>query len=338
MNLNKLHKWSYLIMAVLTLVLLIAVIVVSNTGENEQMKGPLVVTLFVIYAVLQTVCVVFMKPKLSVYRIGFYVLHVGIVVMLVGFALYEIAGQSLHVNVPVNSSGDVYTQIQNEDKSFTDLGFGIRLNNFSVDTYESGAPRQYIANVGVYEGNSATGAMYNSDNVVIEVNKTYRRNGWKIFLMSYDDGSSAMPGVLPVEEYSSVGGAQAAVSLMMSSGKYDNANIDYFEYDPAKGGRVALGTDPEIWKSMTGKYTAKVYKSENSDYYYVVLSRTYVQLLFKKDPGEFVTLTGMVMTILGVVMMCLIRGKKAGDEGGSSEPETAGRSVSSGAKKGSGKI
>lgn len=324
-------------MALLTAVLLIVVIAVSATGDNGALKGPGVIAVFAVYVVIQVVCIVFMKPQLSVYKIGFYALHIGVVVMLVGFALFELGGQSHYVNIPVDSSSkNGFDRIQTEDGSLVSLGFGVKLNNFTVEKYESGAPKQYVANMGIYRENPDTGAMYNSDNVTVSVNDTYRCEGWKVFLMSYDDGSSAMQGLAPIEEYTSVGGAQAAVTMMMSSGKYDNATIDYFEYDPAKGGRVAIGTDASVWESMTGKYTARVYQSENTGNYYVCLSRTYVQFLFKKDPGEYVVLTGMALIILGVILMCIIRGKNAGDEEGRAKTRKKLGALAKENKKGSG--
>jgi hypothetical protein len=50
-------------------------------------------------------------------------------------------------------------------------------------------------------------------------------------------------------------------------------------------------------------------------------------VLIKHDPGEYVTLLGMITVILGAVLMCLVRGKKDSPAGDFDSPDSA--SVSS---------
>ena len=197
-------------MALLTVIMAVIVAAVSSSGNNEALKGPAVIGIFGVYFAVQLVCLFAMKPSASIYKVGFYLLHAGMLVLLVGFMLFEIFGISLHANVPVNSTGSVYHAITKEDGATQELGFGIRLNNFKVENYASGAPKYFGAYLGVYDyREDGSGAMYNSENVTLEVNNTYRKNGWKIYLMSYDDGSARLPDSEVFAEYSSVGGASA---------------------------------------------------------------------------------------------------------------------------------
>ena len=307
MKQSTFHKWSYVVMAVLILVMAIAVIAVSLSGDVGLLKGPMMIGIFVIYAVLQAVCLVYMKPSLSVYKAGFYLLHFGMLVMLLGFLLFEIFGISLYANVPVNSSGSVYPAITREDGSKQELGFGIRLNNFTVENYESGAPKYYGANLGIYDyKEDGSGAMYNSENTVLEVNNTYRKNGWKIYLMSYDDGSACLPEAEVFDRYSSVGGAAAVVAQMTNSQKYKDATVYYFRYDPKYAAYTSVGSDVSALADMQGMCSAEIYRGEDGNYY-AYLSSTYVQLLFKRDPGEYAVLAGMIMIFAGVICMCIIR-------------------------------
>lgn len=315
MNLAKLHKWSYLIMGVMTLIMVIAVIAVSASGDNELLKGPLTFIIFGIYFVIQVGCILLMKPSLSIYKAGFYLLHIGVPLILIGLLMFEMFGETLSANVPENSNGAAYTRLQREDQTFAEFGFGIRLNQFTVEKYESGADSYYGANFGIYEENELTGGMTNTENIVLEVNKTYRNNGWKIYLMSYDDGSAALPMTEASDEYASVGGGSQVAAMMAASGKYQNATVNYFVYNAASGGYSSVSSD--YVSALEGKCTARVYDNGNGTFS-AYFSQTYVNLLFKRDPGEYVVLAGMIFTIIGVILMCIIRGKKAAkvdDEG-----------------------
>ena len=293
-------------MALLAAVMLITVIAVSASGDNGVLKGPLVIGTFGIYFVMQLVCLLIMKPSLSIYKAGFYLLHIGMLILLIGFLLFEIFGISLYANVPVNSTGNVYPAITKEDGTTQELGFGIRLNNFKVESYESGAPKYYGAYLGVYDyKEDGSGAMYNSENIVLEVNNTYRKNGWKIYLMSYDDGSARLPDSEVFAEYSSVGGASAVIAQMTNSQKYENATVYYFVYDASSAAYTSVGSDPTKLAGLGGNCRATVYQGSNGAYY-AYLSQTHVQLLFKKDPGEFVTVSGMVAVMLGALAMCVL--------------------------------
>lgn len=302
------HKISYIIMAMLTLLTVIAAVIVSASSDSELLKGPLMTGVFAVYVIVQVVCLFFAKPQLSVYSIGFYLMHIGIPLMLAGFMMYGFFGMSLYANVPVDSRGNVYPAITREDGSIEQLGFGIRLNNFTVENYENGGPKYYGAYLGIYDYNekgNTESPMYNSENVTLEVNKTYRKEGFKIYLMSYDDGSAYLPENEVFDSVQSVGGASAVVAQMTASGKYKDAEICYFRYDPSRGAYSSLGSDVTKIADMTGNCKANVYRGSDGRYY-AYFSKTYVQLLFKKDPGEYAVLFGMALSITGVILMCLI--------------------------------
>ncbi len=302
------HKISYMIMAVLTLMTLVAVTAVSVSSDTQLLKGPLMIGIFAVYVVLQFVCLFFTKPQISAYKIGFYLMHVGVPLMLIGFMLYELFGMSLYANVPVDSRGNVYPAITKEDGSVQQLGFGIRLNNFTVENYENGGPKYYGAYLGIYDYNekgNTESSMYNSENITLEVNKTYRKEGFKIYLMSYDDGSAYLPENEVFETVQSVGGASAVVAQMTASGKYKDAEVYYFRYDPSKGAYTSVGSDVTKLADIGGNCKASIYKGSDGRYY-AYFSQTYVQLLFKKDPGEYAVLFGMVLSIVGVLLMCVI--------------------------------
>ena len=313
MNLAQFHKWSYIIMGALTLIMVIAVIAVSASGDNDLLKGPFTAAILGVYLVIQIACIILMKPSLSIYKVGFYLLHIGLPLILFGLFLFEAMGETLSANVPENSTGSAYTRLQRENGSFAEFGFGIRLNQFTVEKYESGGDSYYGANISIFEENERTGGMTNSENIMLEVNKTYRNNGWKIYLMSYDNGSAALPitdssSPLP-ETYTSVGGGGQVAAIMMSTGKYDNATVNFFVYNAQSGAYAFVGNNLSAVAGVEGKCTATVYDNGDGTFS-AYFSQTYVNLLFKRDPGEYVVLVGMVMTLIGVILMCIIRGKK----------------------------
>lgn len=315
------HKWAYIIMAVLTAVLVIMSVVSTVTGSSEIFSEPAVYMIFGIYFAVQVICVFLMRPTASVYRIGFYFIHVGIPIMLIGFALYGIFGKTLYSNVPVDSNGLFYTGINDENGIKNDLGFGFKADTFEIEHYESGSEKYYGADISVYDINGRTGAYYNSGAAKLEVNNTFRKNGWKLYFMGYNDGVYSNDGTYllpygaegalePVLEFVTNDGGKNAEARLLSNNMLSGANVTYLIYNGVSSTYIPIGTDAAALESIGGRVTVRVYESgalENS--YYVYAAQTTLLILFKRDPGEFFVIVGMVMTMIGIVMMCLIGGK-----------------------------
>lgn len=234
----KLHKNLYLIFLVLTCILTLITVIVSANGtsgtENSFFHSPWVVFLFAAYVFIQIVCLFHVKPKFTLYRAGFYAMHIGLVLFLTGCFLYYVSGDMIHVSVPIDPDA-MYNEIQRDtvrdgESPTQRLDFYLGVSDFKVERYEAeegeaAVDKYYEATLRIMpEGSRGI------KEIPLIVNGPHRESGWKIYLMNYDRmGGSA------------------------------------------------------------------------------------VQLMLKNDPGEYVSLAGIWLTIAGSVIMCLLRKREAGE-------------------------
>lgn len=118
-------------------------------------------------------------PKNIIRAIGFYAMHLGLVVMLIGFALFDLAGNTVSANVPIGGE-TFYSSIGRENGDICALGFHFRITDFSIDTYEDGSEKQYRAGI-----EFADPVSLRVEANELSVNHTIKKNGWRIYLMSY---------------------------------------------------------------------------------------------------------------------------------------------------------
>lgn len=190
----KLQKILYIgLFAVSVLMTLLTVIasVMGNAGTEESVFADIwVVLILAAFVAIQVICLFTLKPKFTLYRAGFYLLHVGLVLFLAGSFIYYIAGDKLDVAVAVNPSA-TYGQIKrmSDDSSqaeYVKLGFDMGIADFKVEKYEAedGQPasdKYYEAFLMIVPDGTRE-----VTNVPLSVNRPYRTAGWKIYLMGYD--------------------------------------------------------------------------------------------------------------------------------------------------------
>ena len=231
---HKLHSFCYLTMTLLTLILTAASVAAAVSGTVDIFTGGLGAVVLIIFAILQIACISVYQPAFTPYKVGFYLLHLGLLILLSGLAAFELAGRELTVQVPVNEYGSFYSSIQSESGEETELGFSFRVNAFCADKYESGADRYYRADV---EFLDPTTLRQTKD--YLEVNRTLRQNNQKIYLMDYSDGFKTLSGQYGLtadsfyESYAS-GGAESGYELL-SLIYQDIAGVrySYYLYDEA---------------------------------------------------------------------------------------------------------
>lgn len=242
-RLNKrLANALYIILGAVTIALLIMTVYASAQGQNADY--PIVsAVVFVFLGGALAVSVVAFNPQKSIYDIGFYLLHVGIVIFISGMIIFAVRGSSHYVALPDLSS--VTEEVENQMKStygwsdkdidrlrsyrnqiagengeIIDLGFNFRITDFDTEYYEDDksvkhyeASLEFFLNDGTIETESLT------------VNHPIYRGGLKIYLM--------------------------------------NVGLSPYGYEQ-------------------------------------------VNLLIKNDPAEFLSVAGIILTILGTFMMCLL--------------------------------
>lgn len=266
--LQKFHFASYLILLALTVVLAVGAAAAALTGNIDVLTGGLATGVFVIFAVIQVVCLSLYQPALTVYRIGFYLLHVGLLILLAGFTAYAVAGESITVQVPISETGSYYSYVQNEDGEEIDLGFAFKLDGFTVEKYESGNDKYYRTDVSFADPTTLA-----VEEDYLEVNRTLRNNGWKIYLMSYSDGTANMAATglsqYVYEIYTAEGATAGSSIVEQVYGDVAGKWYSYYLYDEINA-HFSSVTAEEIG-TLSGSIWAYTFESEGAVTVYLTL-------------------------------------------------------------------
>lgn len=187
----KFYKWANIIMALLFVVYLGFTVAGSAQPERNIFSSIWVVVLLSAFAALQILCLFLTRPRFSLYRAGFYLLHIGLVLFLAGSFFYYLNGDKIAVAVPVDPSA-TYSRIQRDvpDSSgevYTDLNFGMGVSQFRVEKYDK--TKDGVESDKFYEAtlNLTDRVSLRTRQVSLTVNHPYRYEGWKIYLMGYQD-------------------------------------------------------------------------------------------------------------------------------------------------------
>ena len=191
----------YIVLGIFTMALLVMAILASVQGKNADY--PIVSAVaFTLLGGAIAVSLVAFNPRKSFYDIGFYLLHIGIVIFILGMMIFAVKGSSRYVSLPdissisdltENQMKNIYgwsdrdidklrsyrNQIGSDDGEIIDLGYNFRIADFLTDYYEDGESVRY------YE---ATVEFFLSDGTIekvpLSVNHPIYRSGWKIYLMN----------------------------------------------------------------------------------------------------------------------------------------------------------
>lgn len=185
----KYYKFSCAVMAVVTFVMTIVTAIYATSGANLY-QTPLTAVLLVIFALITVVCLCISTVKgRLLYKIGFYVLHIGIVVAIIGFMVYGITGKKYDVNVLCD--GTYYSAIndmsESSDGEIVELDFYFRLDDTYSEYYldddgnETKNPKHYIAYLTVIQDDGEP------ETIELTVNDPVHIKGYKIYLMGMID-------------------------------------------------------------------------------------------------------------------------------------------------------
>ncbi len=170
---------SVLIICGITAVFLILA-VLASFGIDINWRGPLTTVLLTAGGIITAVGGFMGRPKKNPLKIiGKCSMHFGLAVMLLGFAAFELAGDTVSANVPVGSD-TYFANIQRENGEVCELGFNFRITDFAVDYHEDGTEKMYRAGISF-----ADAVSLRVTEEVLAVNDPVVKNGWRIYLMSY---------------------------------------------------------------------------------------------------------------------------------------------------------
>ena len=171
----RLLKISVVAMLIVTL----ALIVGSVLGIAEFYLSDVFFAIVAVLMIIQVACIVTYRAKFSMRQIGFYISHIGVLVLVAGAVMSMLYGQSVNFNIPVNENA-AYSQVSMEDGSVTDFGFSISVTDFElVKSQSTNNIEQYEINFRIYDGEKVEDRHLN-------INKPTKYNNWKFYLMGYD--------------------------------------------------------------------------------------------------------------------------------------------------------
>jgi len=156
-------------------------------------------------------------------RIGVYVVHLSIVVLLLGSLIGSIFGFEGFVNIPENETVDTIF-LRQSGKAYR-LPFSIRCDDFDVSFYDNGAPKEFRSSLTILENGHP---VLQKD---ILVNHPLRYRGINLFQSSY--------GKMAPEEHPEDAEAPAEVELRIT----EKATGRSFTRQAAIGDRIDLPDD-----------------------------------------------------------------------------------------------
>lgn len=169
----------YIVLAVVCAAILVMTMISPSVGGAFS-GMPIVIVLFCLAAAILVSLVAF-NPRKNAYSIGFYILHIGIVMFLVGSFVFTVSGQKLRVDLM--EGDDIYYNRVPAGEEVIDLGFSVRLEDFTEELYDDGSPRYYEAVLGFYDGTDEFSE-------VVTVNHPLYVGDWKIYLMGVSESES----------------------------------------------------------------------------------------------------------------------------------------------------
>ena len=183
-------------MSVIALAALIVTLIVGATGVSPMSAKIGAIVVISCMSVLAGLTVfalfVFHIGGRLVYRIGYYILHVGLVLLIAGMIVTELATVTNERvaedenGATVTAHGDYYAVGQNVNsikvgkKQFVRYGEFFSLDSVVYEKYEDGTPKYFEAVVSVKDVNSGL----IREEKTLTVNHPQYIDGYKIYLMS----------------------------------------------------------------------------------------------------------------------------------------------------------
>ena len=237
-------------------------------------------------------------------RLGVYTVHLSVLLLLMGGVVGSIFGFEGYVNIPEGETIDSI-RLRNTGQKKA-LGFGIRCEDFDVQFYDTGAPKEYRSSLTIIEGGKP---VFKKD---IIVNDPLRYKGINLFQSSYGTLSpkeitlsfkSQSTGMV----YMKTASKGNAVKIPENGGEFIFQDYrDSFDFRGHNLGEAFLGIlnsqdgstanvvlpvkFPEFDKMRKDKWLISV---ADAKYWY------YTGLQVTKDPSVWIVYIGFMIMILG---------------------------------------
>jgi hypothetical protein len=266
-------------MAILGGVLVVGSILVSFGAWDGFYWSPILIVTVLAFSAVMIICIV--RFPLSLKKIGFYLCHFGILVIIASSFISWQFTQDTSFSVPVNPYA-FYGQIAQDDGSMLDLGFEISVASFRVEKYE--------ADYCLYDWEG---------NVLVETVAQDRKG-------NYDIGKyGSVSKDLLQQDGKYVDFYTVADGLILV--KLPDADKSYEAVLQIRDGDIHTETigvnDPHVYKGW--KFYLMGYDEEYHQY---------VNIYAKKDPANIPFAIGIWMVIIGTFLECAHFGTRKGDK------------------------
>ena len=179
------------------------------------------------------------KGRLS--RLGVYIVHLSVILLLVGGLVGSFFGFEGYVNIAEGETTDTI-RIRNTGQLHR-LDFQIRCDDFNMELYDSGAPKEYRSSLSIIEG----GQTVKQKDII--VNDPLRYRGINIFQSSY--------GKIPAEQM------PAARTPPADSGPADSYTLNFTSSGSGMSYTVTAGVgEPVEIPEGLGKFVVMAYDAE----------------------------------------------------------------------------
>ena len=242
-------------------------------------------------------------------RLSVYFVHLSVIIIFIGAIVGSVFGFKGYVNIPEGES--ISKIVLRSEKEF-DLGFALRLEQFTVSKYASGAPKEFKSILTVLE-NGQPVTDYTNARVIVNDPLTYKgitfyqssygNAGSYFFTVSDIDGKNLLP--LTLDSSSSVKLPDGSSMHVLES------TDDVSQYIPQYSGPAAqveihspqgesekvivFANHPEL-----NIQHAKEHKNGPILQYKGAQKKMYTGLQVAKDPGVWIVWIGCFLMVLGV--------------------------------------
>lgn len=276
----KLMKIAVVYICAITVICIIGALTGYLAPDVHLFESPMFILVVAIFMVLQILCIV--TSKFSMKRLGFYICHIGIVLVLVGVATGMLSAQKINFTIPIDSS-KYFSTIAKTDGKPVELGFKISILNFQVERYDPSYDLYINDKISKTDISPNSKGVYDFDALgKISRNQLVNDSGFVDKFVLSDS---------------------AYILLKSQTDKKYTATMNILKDSTtlSKSLRVNAPVSFNGWKFYLMNYDRQ--KSE------------YIQLMAKNDPGNIIVILGIWMIIVGTVWMCFVpmfkkRGKK----------------------------
>jgi cytochrome c biogenesis protein len=235
-------------------------------------------------------------------RFGVYVTHLSIVIIFIGAIAGNVLGFKGYVNIP---EGESVTKVPVRGGSLQqDLGFTVRCNAFSLETYPSGQPKAYKSDLSVFEGGREVARK------TIVVNDPLQHNGIWFYQSSYGQAGGATAQVTVRKADGSPMGTLALPpnEPMRIDGYGTVRGVNYEQNFQGNGPALQLVVEKpgkpaaEFWVFQSRPDLDRQRNDSLAFSFGGLASKMFTGLQVAKDPGVNVVWLGCALMVVGIIM------------------------------------